>query len=105
MSTLSKMIGIRSELWKKLGTKLAMSTAYHPQTDGQTERANRTIEDILRAYVNTQQNDWDQIGIVEEVGYQISNEYSLSSTNRRSNRTSQSYYRRYSTCLCQHSAK
>jgi len=32
-----------------------MSTAYHPETDGQTERANRTIEDILRAYVNTQQ--------------------------------------------------
>jgi hypothetical protein len=48
-----------SELWKRLGTKLAMSTAYHPQTDGQTERANRTIEEILRAYVNTQQNDWD----------------------------------------------
>ena len=43
-----------SELWKRLGTKLAMSTAYHPQTDGQTESANRTIEDILRAYVNSQ---------------------------------------------------
>jgi hypothetical protein len=37
-----------------------MSTAYHPQTDGQTERANRTLEELLRAYVNFQQTDWDE---------------------------------------------
>ena len=42
-----------------LGTKLVMSTSYHPQTDGQTERANRTLEDMLRAYVNYYQDDWD----------------------------------------------
>ena len=47
-------------LWSLLGTKLAMSTAYHPQSDGQTERANRTLEDMLRAYVSYEQNDWDQ---------------------------------------------
>ena len=46
-------------LWKQLGTKLAMSTAFHPQTDGQTERANRTLEDMLRAYVSYNQRDWD----------------------------------------------
>lgn len=46
-------------LWKLMGTKLAMSTAYHPQTDGQTERANRTLEDMLRAFVNWKQDDWD----------------------------------------------
>ena len=46
-------------LFKKLGSKLNMSTANHPQTDGQTERANRTIEEILRAYVAPLQNDWD----------------------------------------------
>ena len=47
-------------LWTQLGTKLTMSTAYHPQTDGQTERANRTLEEMLRAYVNFQQSDWDE---------------------------------------------
>ena len=47
-------------LWQQLGTRLAMSTAFHPQTDGQTERANRTLEEGLRAYVGRNQLDWDQ---------------------------------------------
>ena len=37
----------------------SMSTASHPQTDGETERANRTLEDILRQFVNPAQTDWD----------------------------------------------
>ena len=45
--------------WKIMGTKLAMSTAYHPQTDGQTERANRTILEMLRAVVSPRLDDWD----------------------------------------------
>jgi hypothetical protein len=44
----------------KLQTKLAMSTAFHPQTDGQTERANRTLEDMLRSYVNVRHDNWDE---------------------------------------------
>ena len=54
-------------LWKLLGTKLAMSTAYHPQTDGQTERMNRTLEDMLRAYVNYEQDDWDHYLTAAEI--------------------------------------
>ncbi|GJP85844.1 hypothetical protein CLOP_g15938, partial [Closterium sp. NIES-67] len=37
------------ELMSLLGTKLAMSSAYHPQTDGQTERLNQIVEQLLRA--------------------------------------------------------
>ena len=43
-----------------------MSSGFHPQTDGQTERAYRTIEEMLQAYVGKRQNDWDErLGIVE----------------------------------------
>jgi hypothetical protein len=56
-------------LWAQLGTKLAMSTAYHPQTDGQTERANRTLEEMLRNYVSWRQTDWDQHLSALEMAY------------------------------------
>ncbi|CAI7792914.1 unnamed protein product, partial [Closterium sp. NIES-53] len=46
-------------LFNRMGTKIRLSTAYHPQSDGQTERMNRTLEDGLRACVNARQNDWD----------------------------------------------
>jgi hypothetical protein len=49
-----------TDLWKLCGTQLRMSTAYHPQTDGQTERANRTLEEMLRHYVSDKQDDWEQ---------------------------------------------
>src|SRR3954453_1588809 len=48
-------------LFRTLGTRLAMSTAFHPQTDGQTERANCTLEDMLRAYISYRQDDWDTL--------------------------------------------
>jgi len=56
-------------LWQQLGTKLLMSTAFHPQTDGQTERANRTLEEGLRAYVSRMQTDWDQHLLPLEIAY------------------------------------
>lgn len=51
--------GFWTALWKKTGTRLAMSSGYHPQTDGQTERANRTIEQMLRSYVSAEGSNWD----------------------------------------------
>ena len=56
-------------LWELLQTKLAMSTAFHPETDGQTERANRTLEDMLRAYVNNEQDNWDEHLVSLEIAY------------------------------------
>nr|GEV64675.1 hypothetical protein [Tanacetum cinerariifolium] len=41
----------RMSLQKALGTRLDMSTAYHPETDGQSERTIQTLEDMLRTYV------------------------------------------------------
>ncbi|GJX08385.1 putative reverse transcriptase domain-containing protein [Tanacetum coccineum] len=47
-------------LQKALGTQLDMSTAYHPQTDGQSERTIQTLEDMLRACVIDFGNGWDR---------------------------------------------
>ena len=51
-----------STFWKQLhrliGTKLRLSSAYHPQSDGSTERANRTITQMLRQCVSPNQKDW-----------------------------------------------
>ncbi|GKE36625.1 putative reverse transcriptase domain-containing protein, partial [Tanacetum coccineum] len=47
-------------LQKALGTNLDMRTAYHPQTDCQSERSIQTLEDMLRAYVNDFRSSWDR---------------------------------------------
>lgn len=51
-----------SEYWGTLcyylATSRLFSTAFHPQTDGQTERMNQTLECYLRCYINYQQADW-----------------------------------------------
>jgi hypothetical protein len=46
------------ELCRRLGVKPLLSTAWHPETDGQTEIANAGLKCYLRAYVNFTQNDW-----------------------------------------------
>ena len=47
-------------LFNRLGVKLLYSTAYHPQTDGQSERTNQTVEIMLRFFIATLENpaDW-----------------------------------------------
>ena len=53
-------------LSKTLGIKVATSTAYHPQTDGQTECVNQEVEQFLHLFVNQRQDDWyDWISIAE----------------------------------------
>src|SRR5271154_2234029 len=49
------------ELYRLLGIKLAATTAYHPQGDGQTERVNQELEQYLRVFINQRQNDWDEL--------------------------------------------
>ena len=48
-----------SEFCNLTGVKQSMSSAFHPESDGQTERLNRILEDMLRHFVGPLQNDWD----------------------------------------------
>jgi Chromo (CHRromatin Organisation MOdifier) domain len=57
-------------------TQLHMSTSYHPQTDGQTERMNRVLQDVLRHYIGPFQANWEEL--LPMVEFSINN--SLSET-------------------------
>ena len=52
-----------NQFWKEictiLGATRLLSTSYHPQTDGQTEVMNQTLEIMIRAYVNEELSDWN----------------------------------------------
>ena len=50
-------------LFKGLNTTLNFSTSFHPQTDGQTERVNQVLEDLLRMYVKDKPGKWEDICI------------------------------------------
>ena len=56
-------------LQQALGTKLHFSTAFHPQTDGQSERTTKTLEDMLRACVLEFQGSWDDYVTLIEFAY------------------------------------
>ncbi|GJZ98255.1 putative reverse transcriptase domain-containing protein [Tanacetum coccineum] len=63
-------------LHKALGTQLNLSTVYHPQTDGQSERTIQTLEDMLRACVIDFENGWDRHLPLVEFSY--NNSYHMS---------------------------
>ncbi|MCO5561715.1 hypothetical protein L7F22_015338 [Adiantum nelumboides] len=56
-------------LFENLGTKLDFSSAYHPQTDGQSEIANATVLDLLKMYVSDRQSEWEKYIPLVEFAY------------------------------------
>jgi hypothetical protein len=70
-----------SKFWMSLqqamGTKLDFSIAYHPQSDGQTERVNKVLEDLLRAYVLTFDRNWESNLPYTEFSYNNSYQASI----------------------------
>lgn len=54
-----------SELWsqfcKRFNIKLAFSSAYYPQSDGQIERVNQTLEEMLRTYIQFDESEWERL--------------------------------------------
>ncbi|KAH9303245.1 hypothetical protein KI387_014828, partial [Taxus chinensis] len=62
-----------SRFWQTLntalGTKLNFSSTYHPETDGQTERVNQVLEDMLQIYCMDQQYKWEEYLPLVEFAY------------------------------------
>ena len=53
---------VTSRYWREFcenhGVKLRFSTAFHPETDGQTERVNKVVEEVLRNLISGDNSDW-----------------------------------------------
>jgi transposase InsO family protein len=65
------------QLQESLGTKLIRSLAYHPQTDGQTERVNQILDDMLRACAINYGKNWDKCLTLAEFTYNSNYQSSL----------------------------
>jgi hypothetical protein len=65
------------QLQESLGTHVIRSSAYHPQTDGQKERVNQILEDMLRACVIHYGKDWDKCLSLAEFSYNNNYQSSL----------------------------
>ena len=61
--------GFTRELNRLLGIRTSLSTAFHPQSDGQTERVNQEIEQYLRLFINQRQDDWAEWLPLAEFAY------------------------------------
>ena len=73
-----------SSFWRSLcqllGIKQSLSTAFRPQTDGQTERTNQTLEQYLRIYTDYQQSNWSQLLPLAEFAYNNSEHEAIKTT-------------------------
>jgi transposase InsO family protein len=63
------VVEFTQELYRLIGIKVSASTAYHPQTDSQTERVNQELEQYLRLFVSQRQDDWDELLPMAEFAY------------------------------------
>ncbi|CDJ64361.1 Similar to Transposon MAGGYgagandpolgenehomologues, related [Eimeria necatrix] len=63
----------QSDLWQQLcrlfNIKRCMSSPFHPQSDGQTERVNRTLEQTLRTYIKSDECEWERLLPALELAY------------------------------------
>ena len=57
------------EICQLLGITQNISTAYHPRTDGQSERTNQWVEQYLRFWVNHQQDNWNHYLLLAEFAH------------------------------------
>ncbi len=64
-------------LWKCLGTKVRLPAPYHPQSQANAERQNKTFKENLTIYVNARQDDWDECLIAYEFAYNTAYHSSL----------------------------
>ncbi|KAJ9531016.1 hypothetical protein QJQ45_000981 [Haematococcus lacustris] len=68
------------EVMRRCGSKPALSSSYHPQSDGQTERYNRVLEEMLRHYISPTQSDWPDYLALAEFAVNNSWQKSIQST-------------------------
>ncbi|KAJ9523626.1 hypothetical protein QJQ45_007296 [Haematococcus lacustris] len=68
------------EIMRRCGSKPALSSSYHPQSDGQTERYNRVLEEMLRHYISPTQSDWPDYLALAEFAVNNSWQESIQST-------------------------
>jgi transposase InsO family protein len=57
------------ELYRLLGITISSSTAYHPQSDSQTEHINQELKQYIRIFMSERQNDWDNLLPLGEFAY------------------------------------
>jgi transposase InsO family protein len=69
-----------AKFWKEyhrlMGSEVRLSTAFHPQTDGQTERVNQVLEQYLRCFIDYQQDDW--VALLPFAEFAYNNSYHVS---------------------------
>ena len=60
------VVELTKELNRMLGIKTKLSTTFHPQTDGQTERMNQEVEQYLRFFIKYRRKDWPEWLVMTE---------------------------------------